>query len=241
MERQGRSYIADCLPLWSPYNNAGHPFLADPQVAVLYPPRLINLLLARGGDFPYRSLELEAQLHFPLVAISTYLLARRLTGTRSGGFIAACIFTFSSYLTGDPILQLAILESVTWLLLILLCMELAAERLLVGNRPSAARWSVAADMAVALSLLAGHPQTAMLVAYGSLAFGLYRLWPRPFSRSFSAWWPRLGLLTLFGLTGLALAAIQLYQILYLSVRGWGLFRHQERHRPAKGRQRIYNL
>jgi len=197
------------LPLWNPYNDAGHPFLADVQVAFFYPPRLANLLLAAGHEFPYRALEIEALLHFPLVALSTYLLARRLTRRRVGGIMAASAFTFSSYLTGYPILQLAILESIAWLPLILVCLDVAAERLLLGQRRSAVRWSLAGSLCLACSWLAGHSQTATLVTYGSLAFALWRLWPRPFSRSPALWRPRLGLLATFGLVALGLIAVQL--------------------------------
>src|SRR5437868_4021835 len=44
------------IPLWNPYNNAGHPFLADTQAAVFYPPRLvtIGILNASGGSTPQR-------------------------------------------------------------------------------------------------------------------------------------------------------------------------------------------
>src|SRR5260221_13895403 len=31
------------VPLWNPYNYAGHPFLADTQSAVFYPPRLLTI------------------------------------------------------------------------------------------------------------------------------------------------------------------------------------------------------
>src|SRR4051794_36158991 len=31
------------IPLWNPYNNGGHPFLADTQAAVFYPPRLLTI------------------------------------------------------------------------------------------------------------------------------------------------------------------------------------------------------
>lgn len=195
------------LPLWNPYTFAGHPFLADIQSAVFYPLSLLTILLTSFGGFFYRALEWEALAHFFLAAVFTYLLARRLTRSRVGGFTAAIVLTFSGYLTSYPPLQLAILETFIWLPLIWLLLEVAAERQTAGALTS--RWAVAAGLILGVALLAGHPQTGMLVAYGSLAYGLYRLWPRPAATRLSAWRKPLGLLALFGLSGLGIAAVQL--------------------------------
>lgn len=195
-------------PLWNPYVYAGHPFVADPQNATFYPLRLAAIALA-GPDFPYAALELEALFHFPLVALFTYLLARRLTGRRIGGLVAAVTFAFSSYLTGYPILQLAILEAQTWLPALLLCLLIAGEALAAGEMRRSLRWSLAAGALLALSWLAGSPQASLLVTYGALAFGAFRLWPWPFTWGWRAWRPRLSALIVFGAVGFGLAAMQL--------------------------------
>ena len=45
------------IPLWNPWNNAGMPFLADPQTAVFYPPRLLTIALANlFGGWSYHAL-----------------------------------------------------------------------------------------------------------------------------------------------------------------------------------------
>ena len=36
------------IALWDPFNNSGHPFLADTQAAALYPPRLITLTVVNS-------------------------------------------------------------------------------------------------------------------------------------------------------------------------------------------------
>lgn len=204
------------LPLWNPYTYAGHPFLADIQSAVFYPVRLLTILLTwlAGRSFSLHALELEALAHFPLVAISTYWLARRWTDSRVGGLVTAITFTFSGYLTSYPPLQLAILETQAWMPLILLCLDLAGIRLAAGDRRAAARWSVAAGLLWGISILAGHPQAALLVGYGSLAFALFRLLPpAPISN--------LGFVALFGLVGLGTAMVQLlpsWEFMRLSTR-----------------------
>jgi hypothetical protein len=226
------------VPLWDPYIYAGHPFLADIQSAVFYPLSLLTMLLTAVKGFSYRALEMEAIGHFFLAALFTYLLARRLTRSRTGGIAAAIAFAFSGYLTSYPPLQLAILETHVWLPLILLLLDVAGERLdTASGAPWAAlRWAVAAGLALGVALLAGHPQSGLLVGYAGLAFGLFRFWPRPAQtlsgrdcgappqssvRSFSAWrWP-LALLAVFGLVGTGIAAIQLipsWELVRLSTR-----------------------
>jgi Bacterial membrane protein YfhO len=209
------------LPLWNPYIYAGHPFLADIQSAVFYPLSLLTMLLTAAKGFTYRALEMEAIGHFFLAALFTYLLARRLTRSRSGGLAAAIAFAFSGYLTSYPPLQLAILETQVWLPLLLLLLDVAAERLERGVPWAASRWAVAAGLAFGVALLSGHPQSGLLVGYAGLAFGLFRFWPRPLARRLSAWrWP-LALLALFGLFGLGIAAIQLvpsWELVRLSTR-----------------------
>ena len=197
------------LPLWNPYGFSGHPFLADIQAAVFYPLSLLTMLLTAAGRFSYRALELEALIHYPLAAIFTYLLARRLTGSRVGGLVAAIAFTFGGYLTSYPPLQLAILETQVWLPLLLLCLDVASDRLEHGETRSVIRWVVIAGLVFGVSLLAGHPQAALLVGYAGLGYWLFRVWPHPFRRDWR-WWRRpLGLLLLWGLIGVGIAAVQL--------------------------------
>lgn len=200
------------LPLWNPYAYAGHPFLADVQAAVFYPPSLLTLALNRllgNATLPYHALELEALAHFPLVAIGVYLLARRWTGRRAGGLVAAIAFTFSGYLTSYPPLQLAILETQAWLPLILLALDGAARRLAADDPRAAVRWSVAAGLLLGISLLAGHPQSALLVSYASLGFFLYRLFASsPSSPDLHGALQRLRWAALFLLVGLGVAAVQ---------------------------------
>jgi hypothetical protein len=209
------------LPLWGPATFGGHPFVADIQNAVFYPPRLLTIALTLGHGFPYRALEMEALAHFLVIAISTYLLARRLTGSRAGGFVAAIVFTFSAYLTGYPLLQLGILEAEAWLPLTLLLLDLASERLAQGRGRSSIGWGLGAGLLLAVSWLAGSPQAALLVTYGSVAFLLFQIWPRPATSSWRQWWPRLKLLAVVGLTCVGAAFIQLLpslEFMRLSIR-----------------------
>ena len=178
-----RELSAGRLPLWNPYTFAGAPFWADVQAAVFYPPSLLTLLLSAPWGFSLFALELEAIAHFWLAATLMYLFCRELTGSRAAALIAALTFTFSGYLTGYPSQQLAVLEANVWLPLILFCLHRAGNSAYptgVENPPDPSSapylsfaslfWLVLAGATWALTLLAGHPQSAFIVACVSMAY-----------------------------------------------------------------------
>jgi hypothetical protein len=189
------------LPLWNPYAYSGHPFLADAQAAVFYPPGLVAMLLGTVWKAPLFALEVEAIAHFCLAALFTYAFARRAIGQRGAALVAAVAFAFGGYLTGYPPLQLAILRTDVWLPLILLGLEVGAQRMAAAHpRPGVA--FLGAGLALGLAILAGHPQSAMYVLYASLAYALFRTWPlRPRRRALAG-------LGIFVLAGLGLSAAQ---------------------------------
>ncbi len=167
---EARAFAAGRLPLWAEDYNSGHPFLADVQSAVFYPVGLLTTLgvvAVRGADFTLFDLELEAILHYILTGAFTYLLARRLIGSRAAALGAALTFTFGGYLTSYPPLQLAILETATWLPLVLLLLDLAVEK--------GTRYHIAAGVVLGIAALAGHPQTFLFVVYTALIYYAWRV------------------------------------------------------------------
>jgi len=178
-----RELSAGRLPLWNPYTFAGAPFWADVQSAVFYPPSLLTILLSAPWGFSLFALEIEAIVHFWLAALFTYLFIRQITQNRAAAVIAALTFTFSGYLTGYPSQQLAVLEADVWLPLILLFIYLASQRINkqtnhLTTKPSTSSpipILLLAGIAWGLTLLAGHPQSALIVAYISTAYLIF-LW-----------------------------------------------------------------
>ncbi|MCR4407470.1 MAG: YfhO family protein [Anaerolineae bacterium] len=160
------------LPVWMPCTFSGYPFLAEPQAAVFYPPALFNylVLLAAGiTRFPLRALELEAMAHVLLASLLTYAFLRTEVRRRTAALLGAVVFAYGGYLTSYPPLQLAILESATWLPLTLLGTKRGMESGHWG-------WGLVAIAGLALSILAGHPQTAVIGFYATLAYALYLAW-----------------------------------------------------------------
>lgn len=232
-----RELSAGYLPLWNPYSFAGSPFWADVQAAVFYPPSLLTLLLSTPWGFSAFALEIEAIAHFWLAAVFMYLFIRRITASRPAAVIASLTFTFSGYLTGYPSQQLAVLEADVWLPLILFFLHRANQQMTTAARrpppvnpqpsiiynlrstifylPSSIYYLLLAGLAWSMTLLAGHPQSAFIVACISLAYFLYLRFASHASehslplRCFTLYALRFTFTALlFLLTGLALAAIQ---------------------------------
>lgn len=212
---EARELTAGRLPLWNPLYNSGHPFQADAQSAVFYPVALAVLAVSfRDGVLPVTALQNEALLHFFLAGLFTYLFVLRLLrrdaaarGRPPGGHTAALIsgvtFAFGGYLTSYPPLQLAVLETVTWLPLWLLTLDFAAERLTL-------RSAVGAGVALGMAVLAGHTQTLLFVVYAGVLYYAFRVWSqRPASAGLKGWSRPAVVLVVALAAAVGLAAVQL--------------------------------
>lgn len=164
---QAREMIDGRLPIWSSGSFAGFPFAADPQSAVFYPPRWLTVLLSSLGSFTYYALTLEALFHVWLAGVFTYWLAFDLTDRRGPALFAAIAFGLGGYVVSYPIQQLAILETMAWLPLILLLLR---RSVLPG---STARPLLAAAVIMGVAVLAGHPQSLLHIGYLAAAYYLF--------------------------------------------------------------------
>jgi len=178
---EARELSAGRLPLWNPYTYSGAPFWADIQSAILYPISLLTLLVSGLWGYSLFALEVEAVVHFWLAGTFTYLFVRRTTRQRSAALFSAVVFTFGGYLTGYPSQQLAVLETVVWLPLLLYF----TDRALVdrsGETPhhrSSLPNTLAAGLVWGLALLAGHPQSAMFAFYTLILYGVFLILAYP--------------------------------------------------------------
>ncbi len=188
------------IPLWNPYAFGGVPFQADPQAAVFYPGRLVTIgLLSLDSDVTngdvYFALELEMTVHVLITILLMYLFLRQFT-VPIGSLTGALVWGYGGYLTSYPLLQLAILETVTWLPLILWVIDRGT-----AEKQPRWQWLSLAGVLFALSILGGHPQSFLLVGYLSLSYLVYRLW--------GINWQKLILaLAVFGIIALGLSAFQ---------------------------------
>jgi hypothetical protein len=116
-------------------------------------------------------------------------------------------FTYGGYLTTFPVQQLTILETAVWLPLILFFLDRAF------YRQHGLAQAILAGIAFSFAILAGHPQTAMYVAYATLAYGFFLAGT---ARQTQSWISKeryllraVALILLPLILGLLLAAVQL--------------------------------
>jgi hypothetical protein len=160
------------FPLWMPCIYAGYPYQADPQSATLYPPLWVTMLalrVMRYGHYPISALVTEVLAHLLATSLFTYAFLRGATARRRTALFGAMTFTYGGFLTGYPLLQISIVETATWLPLALL----GAQWFVNGRRINGVMLS---SVALGLSVLAGHPQTTLLIFYPALAYWVYLNW-----------------------------------------------------------------
>jgi len=155
------------LPLWNRYAFSGIPLLGDGQTAMFYPPNWLFFILPGSAALNY-----DIILQFSSAGAGAYLFARSLGLWRLPALIGAIAYMFCGFLTAR-VVHLSILSGAALLPLVCLCVERAL-------RTRAPRWFVAAAGAVALQVVAGHPQVPV---YTALALGLYVL-----VRAAERWW-----------------------------------------------------
>src|SRR3954447_18778630 len=201
------------LPLWNPWSDAGQPLMADPQMAIWYPLNWPLPWLVTGNDAAsVVAYESYMAFHFFLLATSVWLLARLVIGSRYGALVAALTFAYSGLLTAYPIQQMPILRTAVWMPLLLIC-------LIRAFQSTSLRWTVLAAVALALAVLAGHPQLLLFQLFGLTLYVAYHCWEVwPDRRAIATTIAQYGL---FGLLGFAVAAIQVlpsYEFMRLSDR-----------------------
>ncbi len=196
---QAQEMLAGRLPLWSPGSFGGFPFAADAQAAVFYPIRWLTILLSAPIGFSYYILTLEGLFHIWLAGLFTYLLATDQTGNAWAGTVAAVAFALGGYLISYPLLQLAVLETIIWLPLILWLLRrgvVSFEAIVHPRSLSLSKgdrfrqvqptgevqepvraaplpYLLAAGVVWGISLTAGHPQTFLHLSYLVLAYYLF--------------------------------------------------------------------
>lgn len=180
------------LPLWNPFSFSGFPLLAEAQVATLYPPNLLFVLLPAA-----LANNLLVVASFSVAALGAFLFARHLVGDLVGAIVAGLAFGLCGFFFGHVGHQ-NMIASVAWLPWVLL----AYERL--RDRPTPLRLAVA-GLALAASLLAGHPQMFFLVI---LILGVYAFVLATQQRGVRCFVPLLAAFAVV-VAGTGLAAVQL--------------------------------
>jgi hypothetical protein len=207
------------LALWNPYIYAGAPFFGGMQSALLYPPNWLHLVL----PLPLAS-NWTTALNVWLLGGFVYIWALQRRVHPFAGVVAAGLAMF-----GAPCFlrvyagHSTAIAAMPWAALLFL----AIDGWLAARRPA---WCLLGMLAVAMQILAGHPQYVYFTALAAGCYSLARL-AEPGQRRLGA---AAGLLT-FHAGGALLAALQLVagmqaiagtlrgQVLPLSFAGWFSF------------------
>jgi hypothetical protein len=208
----GTALRAGELPLWDPYTFGGHPFFANGETNLLYPPRLILTRLLS----PSWAQDLFLLLHVWASGLTMRLFLRRRGLGELAALLGATVWMFNSFTLGW--LLLGHIAAITTLLPLAL---LGARATVERRSASAAAWTGAA---LGLMLL-GSNILMTLVAwlavgcyYGALLLGaLVRGWRQNTSRArLRALAPLLVLPLATAFVGLGLGAVQLLPTLELA-------------------------
>jgi hypothetical protein len=159
------------FPLWNPYNYAGDSFVGNVQFSSFYPPRFLTVFLFGRDGYSLEDYQLEVALHYWLASILMFAFLHAHTRRTSVAVVGAVLYAYSGYLTGYPLLQVSVLESVIWLPMMMLGVHHSANgRVYLG--------SIVAGVGMAFSLFGGHPQTTMQLSYLALLYLAYLGWKR---------------------------------------------------------------
>jgi len=149
-------------PYWDPYTFGGRPFIASLQPAFFYPP----VFLASTLFSATRAVNLLIYLHLLAAGYFMYLLLYRYTKSHGAGIAAALTYCFSGYMmTHMAWGHLTIVMTTAWLPLIVLFYE----HYHIARCP---KYLVFMSVALAMQLLAGHPQ---IVFYGLVILAIRHL------------------------------------------------------------------
>lgn len=146
-------WLRGALPLWNPLLLAGHPFLAELQTQVLYPPSLLFLLAP-----PERVLGPFLLLHLVWLGLGTWRLARYSGASRRAAVLAGLAASLSP-LAVEHYAHPNMLCGLSWVPWVW-----GSGRLL-ARRPSR-RGMALLGVLVASSVLAGSPELTLLALVG---------------------------------------------------------------------------
>jgi hypothetical protein len=201
MLRQGQ------LPLWTPLIFSGYPLLSLAQLALGYPLTWSYLFLP--GHWAEQLIVLAP---FLLAPAFTYFYARELGRSPMAALLAGLTFTYGGALGGKLGGLSPMPNSLVWLPLVLVAIERA-------RRCNFTRCLLGAACAYAMSVLAGHAQTFLLVGLLALAYAVFITLAAPngaaheqdarWSRLWSRWRP----LAVAGGGVLLAAGVAAFQIL----------------------------
>ncbi len=160
-----QNYPAFASPgfFWTPLLLTGFPVLADPQTCLFYPICFLSKHLIAG----YQGWNLYLLSAYFLSALFAALFAYRLTKSNLAALLAGFIYGFGGYQISE-LRHVQIIQTAVWLPLLLYFVEVLRHR----TKWATLQLSLMAATS-ALTILAGHPQTAAYIFVATLAYAAF--------------------------------------------------------------------
>lgn len=160
-----QNYPAFASPgfFWTPLLLTGFPVLADPQTCLFYPICFISKFLIPG----YQGWNLYLLSAYFLSALFAALFAYRLTKSNLAALLAGFIYGFGGYQISE-LRHVQIIQTAAWLPLLLYFVEALRHR----TKWATLQISLMAATS-ALTILAGHPQTASYIFVATVAYAAF--------------------------------------------------------------------
>lgn len=163
-----QNYPAFASPgfFWTPLLLTGFPVLADPQTCLFYPLCFISKHLFQVNQ-AYLGWNLYVLSAYFLSALFAALFAYRLTKSNLAAMIAGLVYGFGGYQISE-LRHVQIIQTAVWLPLLLYFVEALRPR----SKWATLQLALLAGTS-ALTILAGHPQTAAYIFVATLAFAAF--------------------------------------------------------------------
>jgi len=160
------------LALWNPHLFAGAPFFGSLQSALLYPLNWLYVALP-----PALATNWSIALNVWLTGAFMYFWAWRRGLHPYAGFVSAALLMFCApYFLHVPAGHVNIVCTLPWTALLFV----AVDEWLASRRPG---WCLVGTFAVAMQILAGHPQYVFFIALAIVGYAALRLTERSDGRS----------------------------------------------------------
>lgn len=202
--------IVGHIPAWDPAVSFGFPVIASAQIGFFYPVLFILRLLPIWLELP-----IALVVHVALLAIGTFLFARKLGMSKYAGAFTALSFSLSQFIW-QHLTHLNIFLAITWF-----PWQMLAVHRICSKQKISARNIALLVLLFGIPFLIGQIQVPFLMMIIALAYGLYIRVSKHGSREIGA----LGLIfTLIGIGTFLFASIQLFptfELAKLSSRGSG--------------------
>ncbi|MGH7790234.1 MAG: hypothetical protein ACRERC_25425 [Candidatus Binatia bacterium] len=161
MRRLAAQFLAaGYLPLWNPYIFSGFPFLAVSQMAVLHPGTWLFLVLP-----PVWAMNVQVLATFVIAGLGTYAYCRAVRSSVFGATVAGLTFPFAGFMLGH-LGHTGLVQAAVWLPAVLYCVERLRHR-------AALRWVAGGAAAIALAIVAGHPQMPAMSLFTAAAYAAF--------------------------------------------------------------------